>query len=308
MTATVPVMGSADVPAPMGVGRGLLKAMRPKQWAKNVLVFAAPAAAGVIDEWWAQWRSVAAFVAFCLAASGTYLFNDLADIERDRNHPTKRFRPLAAGVVSPRLAIAVGVVLLVASIGLATSVGRWQFVVVIVAYVAMTLAYTFKLKHYAVVDLMTVSMGFVLRAIGGATAVGVPASRWFVITISGAAMLVVTGKRYVDLVALGDGAASTRATLQAYSPEYLRIVIGVSLAGGIGAYCLWAFEKSEYSGTSWPLFELSIVPMVVALLRYALLLDGGHGSAPEEVFASDRVLQALGLIWGALFLAGVYVG
>jgi decaprenyl-phosphate phosphoribosyltransferase len=179
---------------------------------------------------------------------------------------------------------------------------------VVVTYIVLTVTYSWWWKHVAVVDLVVVALGFVLRAVGGGAAVDLPISDWFLITTSFASLFVVAGKRHADLAALGQGAAGTRALLDTYTLPFLRMVLAVSLGAAVVGYCLWAFESSETAGTSWPLFELSIVPMVTALLRYALLLDGGHGSAPEEVFAGDRPLQVLGLLWALLFLAGVYVG
>jgi decaprenyl-phosphate phosphoribosyltransferase len=286
----------------------LLREARPTQWAKNVLVFAAPVAAGVIDEWWAQWRSVVAFVAFCAAASGTYFLNDVVDVNADRAHPRKRNRPIALGSVSVALGATMAVLLLIAAVGLAALTGNAPFVVVVVSYIALTVTYSWWWKQVAVVDLVVVALGFVLRAVGGGTAVDVPISNWFLITTSFASLFVVAGKRHADLAALGKDAADTRALLETYTLPFLRMVLAVSLSGAVLGYCLWAFESSETSGTSWPLFELSIIPVVTALLRYALLLDGGHGSAPEEVFAGDRPLQVLGLLWAGLFMAGVYVG
>jgi decaprenyl-phosphate phosphoribosyltransferase len=286
----------------------LLRTARPKQWAKNVLVFAAPAAAGVLDEWWAQWRSLVAFAAFCAAASGTYFLNDVADVEADRAHPKKRNRPIALGSVPVPLGTTVGVLLLALAVGLAAATGHPEMVVVVGVYVAMTVTYSWWWKHVAVVDLVVVAMGFVLRAVGGGVAVDVAISDWFLITTSFASLFVVAGKRHADLAALGKEAGDTRALLDTYTLPFLRMVLAVSLGAAVVGYCLWAFESSETAGSSWPLFELSIVPMVTALLRYALLLDGGHGSAPEEVFAGDRALQVLGLTWAGLFLAGVYVG
>jgi decaprenyl-phosphate phosphoribosyltransferase len=293
---------------PGSLPRELLREARPKQWAKNVLVFAAPAAAGVLDEWWAVWRSGLAFLAFCAAASGTYFLNDVADVEADRAHPRKRNRPVALGSVSVPLATTVGIVLLLASLALGAATGHPALVVVLVAYVALTVTYSWWWKHIAVVDLVVVALGFVLRAVGGGVAVDVEISDWFLLTTSFASLFVVAGKRHADLAALGDGAGGTRALLDTYTLPFLRLVLAVACGAAVVAYCLWAFESAGTATSSWPLFQLSVVPMVTALLRYALLLDGGHGSAPEEVFAGDRPLQVLGLLWAVLFLGGVYLG
>jgi len=283
----------------------LLKEARPKQWAKNVLVFAAPGAAGVLDDGSHLWRSVVVFVAFCMVSSGTYYWNDILDYDSDRNHPTKCNRPIASGAVPLPLAKVVGTVLLLGGIALA-AVPMWHTAFVALAYVVTTTLYSSKLKHVAVVDLVTVAAGFVLRAIAGAVATDVPMSTWFLLATSFGSMFIVTGKRYAELREVGDG-ASTRSTLGEYSLDYLRTVLSISCGATLVAYCIWAFDTKEMAGTTWPFYELSIVPMATALLRYLLVLEQGHGAAPEEIFIADRTLQVLGLVWVIVFGLGVYV-
>ena len=285
----------------------LIREARPRQWIKNLLVFAAPGAAGVLDNGSALWRTIVTFIALCLAASGTYFLNDVADVEADRRHPTKRQRPVAAGTVPLPLATMLGAGLLLGSLVVAASTGRWQVVVVVAIYIGLTLAYSTWLKHIAVVDIVTIATGFVLRAIAGAVAVDVPMSNWFLICISFGSLFIVTGKRYAELLEFGDDAADLRPSLDGYSVTYLRFVLGVAASVTLLSYCLWAFEKARVADTSWPMYQLSIVPMATALLRYGLVLDRGHGGAPEEVFLSDRALQALGLIWVVTFALGVYL-
>ncbi len=132
-------------------------------------------------------------------------------------------------------------------------------------------------------------------------------SKWFSLTISFASLFIVTGKRYAELRDLGDD-AQTRSTLDDYSLGFLRIVLSVSCGAALVTYCIWAFDTREVAGSSWPFYELSIIPMATALLRYTLILEQGHGAAPEEIFAHDRTLQILGLIWIVVFSLGVYVG
>jgi decaprenyl-phosphate phosphoribosyltransferase len=283
----------------------LLRQARPKQWVKNLLVFAAPGAAGVLGHRVDLWRAVVTFVAFCLASSGTYFWNDLLDVDSDRNHPVKQHRPIANGSVPIGIGRLVGTLLLLAGIGLAATT-RWQAAVVLAGYVALTSLYSSVLKHIAVVDLVTVAAGFVLRAVAGAVATDVHMSKWFSLTISFASLFIVTGKRYAELRDLGSE-AQTRATLDDYSLGFLRIVLSVSCGASLVTYCIWAFDTPEVAGSKWPFYELSIIPMATALLRYTLILEQGHGAAPEEIFAHDRTLQILGLIWIAVFSLGVYV-
>jgi decaprenyl-phosphate phosphoribosyltransferase len=242
----------------------LVRTARPKQWIKNVLVFAVPGAAGVLGEARPLTRSVLIFAVFCLAASGTYFLNDRVDLSADRCHRTKRLRPVAAGV-----------------------------------------AYTLWLKHEAILDLAAVAAGFVLRAVAGGIAVGVPISEWFLIVAMFGSLFMVAGRRSAELRALGDRAGSSRATLAVYSASFLRFILVMSSTITVTAYCLWAFENHRADrGGIW--FQLSIVPFALAVLRYAYLLDQGLGSSPEDVVLADRSLQVLGLLWVLFFGIGVY--
>lgn len=295
----------AEVRPPLA--RGLVRTARPLQWLKNLLVFAAPGAAGVLDDGAGMTKAVIAFVACCLASSGLYYWNDALDVESDRRHPVKRFRPIAAGQLSVRTAMVIGSVLIAAGLAVAGATGRWQTTAIVGVYVVSTMAYSLYLKHVAVVDLVVVASGFVLRAAAGAVAVDVGMSSWFVLCTVFGSLFIVTGKRYAELREIGDGAAEIRRTLGAYTPGYLRIVLTVSCAGALLTYCQWAFERKEMVGSDRPFYELSIVPMLTAFLRYALVLENGKGAAPEEVFANDRVLQLLGLCWVVLFGLAVYV-
>jgi len=286
--------------------KAIIREARPKQWTKNVLVFAAPGAAGVLDNWPSLWKTAVAFIAFCLASSGTYYWNDIHDVAADRQHPTKRNRPIANGAVPLGVARIVGTLLLLSGIGLAFAL-NWKLGLVVVGYVVLTTTYSTVLKHVAVVDLVAVAAGFVLRAIAGAVVTDVRMSTWFVLCTSFGSLFIVTGKRFAELRELGDG-GGTRATLEEYTLNFLQTVLSVSVGATLVTYCIWAFEVREISGSSWPFYELSIVPMLTALLRYTLILEQGHGAAPEEIFAADRTLQILGVVWAVVFGLGVYVG
>jgi len=284
----------------------LLRESRPKQWIKNVLVFAAPGAAGVLDEGDNLLLAVLAFASFCFAASGIYIWNDLLDVDADRRHPTKRNRPIASGELSIGAARLAGTAFPIIALALAAATGRWQTGAVVATYIVITIAYTLRLKHVPVVDLVTVASGFVLRAAAGAVAVDVPMSRWFVLCITFGSLFIVVGKRYAELNEVGNE-AGTRSTLETYSVGYLRILLSMSLAGVLISYCVWALETSSAANSAWPLYELSIVPMLMALMRYLLVLEEGGGAAPEEVFSSDRLLQLLGLCWVIVYGLAVYV-
>ena len=288
---------------------GLIRTARPKQWLKNVLVFAAPGAAGVLGQAREFGLSVLVFVAFCFAAAAVYFWNDLIDVDADRRHPKKRFRPIAAGDVSMPAAWAASVVLPAVALGLAALTGRWQTVAVVGVYLLVNLAYNVGLKRVPVIDLVAVASGFVLRAGAGAVAVDVPMSRWFVLCTTFGSLFIVAGKRYAELNEVGKG-AGTRATLDMYPVGFLRMVLSISCGSALLSYCVWAFETSagvgEVGRFDFPFYELSIVPMLTALLRYLLVLEQGGGGAPEEVFAKDRVLQLLGLCWIVIYGIAVY--
>ncbi|HEY5011802.1 MAG TPA: decaprenyl-phosphate phosphoribosyltransferase [Acidimicrobiia bacterium] len=286
-----------------GLPMALLRLARPQQWSKNVLVLAAPGAAGVLLEARSIVKTLIAFVCFCLAASGTYCWNDALDVHADRLHPKKQGRPVAAGNVPVATAKQFGSVLLAAAIALSFA-ATWHLTLVVVGYVLITLAYSTWLKHEPVLDLATVAAGFVLRTVAGGVAVGVPISNWFLIVAASGALFIVTGKRSAEHAELGEDAGLHRRALAQYSAAYLGYVRAMSSTIAILAYCLWAFEVSNRSGNPvW--FQLAIIPFVLGVLRYALLLDRGEGGAPEEVLLRDRVLLLIGLAWIVCFSIAV---
>src|SRR5258706_74354 len=244
---------------PSSTLNALIRTARIKQWTKNVLVFAAPGAAGVLDSATPLARTLIAFACFCLAASGTYFLNDAADVESDRRHPKKRFRPIAAGELSVGTARMIGCSLIAAAIAL-SFVARWELAITIAGYVALTSTYSLVLKQVAVVDIVAVAAGFVLRAVAGATATGVPISNWFFIVASFGSLFMVAGKRHAERIEMGDAAASVRSTLAQYSDSFLAYLRAVSSGTVFVAYCLWAFEKADETHATIPWYQLSILP------------------------------------------------
>ena len=279
-----------------------MAAARPRQWLKNVLVFAAPAAAAVLGHGDVLWRTVLTFVAFCLVSSATYMLNDVVDVEADRVHAVKRHRPVASGAVSMRLALACAGLLLACGLALAFAVS-WKLGLLVTGYKVLTTAYTFKLKHTPNVDIAIVASGFLVRAVAGGVAVGVPLSHWFLAVASFGSLFMVAGKRQGELLRGGDSA--TRPVLAEYTLEHLRFVVTTSAAVTIVTYCLWAFGHPRTSSVPW--WGLSIVPFVMGIMRYALLVDRGEGGTPEELVIRDPGLRLVGIAWLALFLGSVYV-
>lgn len=290
----------------MSLLRGILRSLRPHQWTKNVLVFAAPVAAGVIDDPDVLRDALLAFAAFCAAASGTYLLNDASDVEADRRHPTKRNRPIAAGVVAVPLALAIGAFLIVGAVGLGFAVER-NLGITLLSYLVLTTAYTFWLKHLPIYDIVAVAAGFVLRAVAGATATSVPISEWFFIVTSFGALLMVGGKREGERSVLDEDAASFRATLGIYTATYLTYLRAVASGVVLVGYCLWTFDTAAKDAAASIWFQLSIVPFAIAILRYSLLLDAGEGSEPEKLVLSDRPLLIAGAAWAAMYAYGTYL-
>ena len=272
---------------------------------KNLLVFAAPGAAGVLSSPSVAVRAGLAFVAFSAVASATYVLNDVLDLAADRAHPTKRFRPLAARQVSVKVALVFAAALLLLGAGVAAPVGA-RFAEVLGVYLACTVAYSAVLKRVEVIDMAIVAACFVLRAAGGGAATGVVPSSWFLILTSAGAMFVVAGKRLADLRHAQDAGELAFEGRAVYPEPFLRGV-GILAAGvAVMAYCLWSLAvPHDIDGIAWS--QVSIVPFVIALLRYGLVIERGGAGAPEEVFMSDRVLQITMLVWMATFVVGIYL-
>jgi decaprenyl-phosphate phosphoribosyltransferase len=284
----------------------LLEAMRPRQWVKNLLVAAAPLAAGDLLDADVLRGTLLAFVVFVLAAAGTYLVNDVRDAEQDRQHPVKRLRPVARGDVRARTAVAVASVLLVLSVAVPLVLGRGELAACMATYVVLMQAYSAWLKDEPVVDLAIVSSGFLLRAMAGGLASGLELSRWFLIVAAFGSLFMVAGKRYSELVVMGEDAARTRRSLNLYSGTYLRFVWTAAASVLLGAYCLWAFEVAEINvdRVSAPWAAISVAPFVLAILRYARDVDSGEAGEPEDIVLRDRRLQVIGLAWLVVFTLG----
>jgi len=299
----------STVGPPKSLPAGIVKALRPRQWVKNVLVFAAPVAALGDDRYAYDYREVLvkvllAFVVFSLAASSVYLVNDSRDVEADRAHPTKQFRPIAAGVVPAWLAYWLAVVLGVASLAISWLVTP-DLALVMAIYIGIQLAYCFGLKHQPVIDISIVSSGFLIRAIAGGVAAEVPLSQWFLMMMAFGSLFMAAGKRYAELQLAEMTGAKIRKSLESYTSSYLRFVWTLSATALVLCYGLWAFERDATGGTSW--FVISMVPFTIAILRYAVDVDGAMAGEPEEIALKDRVLQLLALAWIGTIGAAVFL-
>ena len=283
--------------------KGLLRTARPKQWTKNVLVIAAPVAGGRIFEAGVAGRTLVVFVLFSMAASGIYFLNDALDVKADRAHPDKCRRPIAAGIVPLKIAYGLGIGLSLVPPLLAALLLNGSTALVLLVYSVVQILYCVHLKHVAVMDIAVVASGFLLRGIAGGVASQVAPSQWFLITVGFGSLFVVAAKRSSELASLGDQAQHTRKLLSEYSESYLRFVWQGAAALMTLSYCLWALESDDPDTATWRM--ISIVPMTLAVLRYALVVDRGEGGAPEDVLLGDRVILSLGALWGVAYGASL---
>ncbi|SES37837.1 decaprenyl-phosphate phosphoribosyltransferase [Streptomyces qinglanensis] len=279
---------------------GLLLTVRPRQWVKNLLVLAAPAAAGELAAVHTVLALALVFALFTAAAAAVYLLNDARDAEADRAHPDKCRRPVAAGTVPVPLAYALGTVLALASTTAAALLCNTGTAALLAGYVVMQIAYCLRLKRVLVVDLAVVTAGFVMRAMSGGLALGIPLSRWFLITAGFGALFMVAGKRYSEALLMGEGEGGTRALLREYTVGYLRFVWQLAAGAAVLAYCLWALEDGTGAGATL-CRQLSMVPLILAVLRYAVFTDRGASGSPEDVLLRDRPLAVTALCWAALY-------
>jgi len=298
---------------PAGAPRAtaLLRATRPRQWTKNLLVLAAPTAAGSIDQPRVIGHSVEAFFIFVAASASTYLLNDVVDRRKDRLHPVKKSRPVASGELPVSLALWAAVLLGTAAVIAAALAFGVSLVAVVTAYLIVSVSYSLALKRVPLVELVCVASGFALRAVAGGAVAHVPISPWFLMVASFGSLLIVAGKRSVEQAVMKDDRGLHRLTLAAYPAAFLRSVRMLAMSVTVTTYCLWAFERAGRLGPVeraedivW--FELSIIPFVLAILVVELAIEQNRGGEPEELALRDRGLQVLGLAWLALLVCGIY--
>jgi 4-hydroxybenzoate polyprenyltransferase len=290
---TVTAAGSAQAAA-------LFRAMRPYQWPKNLIVFAAVAFSagqawrlGDVDSWWPLlWRSVVVALCWCLASSAIYLVNDIRDRELDVLHPRKRYRPIAAGRLSPGTATRAAVLLLIAAPVGAGAV-QWPAGCIVAAYLAVMLAYSFGLKQVAILDVLILTAGLVARAVSGAIAIDVSISPWLYVCSGLGAFFFASSKRWAEARQLGLEATRHRPSLASYGPEILGQMLMISASGALIAYALYTIESAHVPSNG--AMALTIPFVAFALFRYLLLLDGPRrGDAPDRILFTDaQILLAL---------------
>lgn len=274
----------------------LLRLLRPKQWTKNLLVFAALIFSGHFVQPFFLARAFAAFVAMCLVSSATYTFNDLADVERDRKHPTKRFRPIASGAVSHSAALAIGVVLLLGAVGIAAALNQ-ACLGILAGYVALQVLYNVELKRVPVADVFCIAAGFVLRSVLGAAAIVVDISGWLLFCTGCLALMLGFAKRRHEFMLQGEARAGSRESLITYTrPALDGLVLMFATAAAI---CFGVYALESRTAARYPAIILTAPFVVYGITRYVLLVfTMDEGGEPAEILLGDRHL----LITIALFL------
>ena len=285
--------------------RALIAATRPRQWVKNLLVLAAPGAAGAFTSVRSSVDAVLAMTAFTAVASGVYLLNDAADVAEDRVHPLKCHRPVAAGEISVAGARWSALVMVVAGVVIG---GFADLAVagVLAVYAALNVAYSGGLRSVALADIVIVATGFVLRAVAGGVAVDVPLSGWFVIVVSVTSLMVVAGKRLGEMVTVGTNAG--RATLRVYSSRGLGGMIDGGAVVLVAAYLVWLATSGvgEVAGDADWVMWATALPVFAAAARFRQVAHRGGAASPERLLFSDRCLMATSAVWCVLFAVGVY--
>jgi 4-hydroxybenzoate polyprenyltransferase len=279
--------------------------LRPRQWVKNFFVFA-----GVV---FSQqlftpliWPALAAFVIFCGLSGAVYLINDVADMEKDRLHPRKRLRPVASGALPRSVAAVLGALLVVGSLAAAFALAR-PFGIVATIYAVLLIAYSFWLKYLVIVDVLTVAIGFVLRAIAGAEAVAVDISGWLVICTILIALFLALGKRRHEFLSLADGAADHRPILAEYSEGFLDQMIAVVTASTAMAYALYTMWPETVAKFHTRLLPLTFPFVLYGIFRYLYLLYHlDLGGSPSDLLLNDRALLVNTLLWMAALIAIIY--
>lgn len=299
--------GGATSVLPASAG-AVLAALRPRQWTKNGLIFVALAFTLNLQQPALLARTLAAFALFCALSSAGYLLNDVADVEADRGHPTKRYRPIAAGTVSVQFALGLGAAL--AALGV---LGSWAIRpglgLLALGYLALTASYSLWLKHTVLLDVFGMAAGFVLRAAAGAAAIDVPVSPWLYTATLLGALLIALGKRRAEIQALGTGAAAHRPALDAYSQPLLDQLMMIVSSAALMTYALYTFSAENLPKDHSLMLTIPVV--LYGLFRYHFLIHRARddlGGAPEDLLYRDRPLLLAVVAWAILAVTLLYLG
>ncbi len=281
-----------------------IRAMRPVQWSKNLLVFAALLFSLNVFDLIKFAQAVGAFIVFCAVSSAIYLLNDVRDREQDVYHPVKRMRPIASGQVKPSTAIGLAIVLALGAVAGALPIDP-ELALVVLAYLALMVSYSFGLKRVVLLDVIMISIGFVFRAAAGAVAIDVPISPWLYICSMLLALMLAFGKRRHELLMLRDSASQHRANLDAYSVPLLDQIIAVTSSSAVVAYSVYTFTSPTLPANHSMMLTIPIV--LYAVFRYLLLIYKEHlGGSPELLLMHDRPTQLSILLWAVASGAILY--
>lgn len=286
--------------------RALIRTMRPKQWAKNVFVFAGIFFDGRLNDPRRLLHSVAAFAIFCLLSGAIYLINDLVDIEKDRAHPKKRYRPLPSGELRPGIAKVVAALLLLGCTAASFALGT-PFALVTILYGGLMVFYSFALKHIVILDVMTIAAGFVLRVFAGAVAAEVTRfSPWLYVCTTLLALFIAINKRRHELLLMAQNANNHRATLEEYSVPFLDEMTAVVTSTTLAAYSFYTFSAPNLPGNHAMMLTIPFV--LYGIFRYLYLIHTkGLGGAPEDIVLSDKPLMIAVGLWALTAGLVIYV-
>ena len=299
------VGGRATAASPGIAPRAVLVALRPRQWTKNGLIFVALAFTLNLQQPGLLLRSLIAFLAFCALSSAGYLLNDVVDVEADRQHPTKRHRPIAAGLVPVPLALTLGIALAVVGLAASFRLGLGLGILAL-SYLLLTAVYSTTLKHLVLLDIFGIAGGFVVRAAAGAVAIDVPISPWLYSATLLGALLIALGKRRTELQTLGVDAVGHRRNLESYSLEFIDQLILVISSAALMTYALYTFSAENLPKSHSMMLTIPVV--LYGLFRYLFLIrEGNVGGAPEELLFRDRPLLFSVVVWAALAVAILYL-
>ncbi|HEX2321993.1 MAG TPA: decaprenyl-phosphate phosphoribosyltransferase [Streptosporangiaceae bacterium] len=281
----------------------VVQSTRPRQWPKNLLVFAAPLAGDTFGRKFGFWYALVALGAFIAASSAVYLINDVVDAERDRGHPYKRYRPMASRRLPAAHAVVLAAALVISAVCAGLIIGEPLLTAAVAAYLAISLLYSAGLKHVPVVELACVASGFVLRVVGGAAATHVPPSGYFLLVCSLGALMVAIAKRYTELVVLGADAVNHRPAMRGYSAPVLRLTQRAVSSIMIVSYVLWAWSEPHARTRSWQL--VSSLALAGALVRFDQLTARATSKPVEDLIARDPVMVLCEAAWLILFAVGL---
>jgi 4-hydroxybenzoate polyprenyltransferase len=285
--------------------RAAIVALRPKEWIKNILVFAGVVFAGKVDKSGAAGEAVLAFLAFCAISSAGYLINDINDVDFDRVHPSKRNRPIASGELAEGTAIALAIALTVGALALSFAAVNWQVGLIVAGYGAAQLAYSFGLKQVVIIDVMTIAGLFILRVAAGAAAVDAHASEWLILCTGLLACFLGFTKRRQEAVSELHQGTDSRPVLEHYSLPFLDQMVAMVTAGTVLSYCIYAVDHSPRVGSE---MMLTIPPVVYGLFRYLYLIyDRSDDRSTAAIVSEDKGMIAAGLVFAVTAFLLLYV-